>query len=56
MDGSVSLSANNVIQSYVPINDSRILLTQYVTGGGNAATVPLDSTGSIMITGSYEVA
>ncbi len=56
MDGSVSLSANNVIQSYVPVGDSRILLTQYVTGGGNAATVTLDSTGAIMITGSYEVA
>jgi len=56
MDGAVTLSANNVIQCYIPINDSRVLLTQYVTGGGNAATVTLDSAGAVMICGWYEPA
>ncbi len=56
MDTAITLGANNVFQAYIINGSTQILLAQYVTGGGNAATITLDSTGAIMVTGHYEVA
>lgn len=55
MDTSVTLSANNVIQAYIIAASTNIFLSQYAIGGGNAAGITLDSTGGLMISGTYEV-
>lgn len=54
MDTALTLSANNVFQAYIIGSSTNIFLSQYVTGGGNAAGVPLDTAAAIMISGTYE--
>ena len=54
MDTALTLSANNVFQAYIIGSSTNIFLSQYATGGGNAATISLDTAAAIMISGTYE--
>jgi hypothetical protein len=52
---NIALTANNVLLAYIPSNSTQLLLTQYPTGGGAWVPVPLDTAGSLTISGDYEL-
>jgi hypothetical protein len=52
---NIALTAGSVMTAYVEIFTSYITLWQYPTGGGAATEVPIDATGGIMLSASYNV-
>jgi hypothetical protein len=54
-NSNIALTAGNLIQAYVNVNSANINLEQYPTGGGAAATIPMDTAGLIIATGHYFV-
>ena len=55
IDRALTLSANNVVQAYVPVNSAVIAILQYPAGGGAPTGVPIDTNCGLMIQGSYIV-
>lgn len=52
---NVAMSAGNVFNGYV-INGSQVIsLEQYPTGGGQSIPIPVDTTGTFILTASYRV-
>jgi hypothetical protein len=52
----MALTASNVVQTYIPISSTQIVLDQVPTGGGTSGPVPLDADVSYFIaSGQYEV-
>jgi hypothetical protein len=52
---NIALTAGSVMTAFVEISASYITLWQYPTGGGAATEVPIDATGGIMLSASYNV-
>jgi hypothetical protein len=53
---NMALTASNVVQTYIPISSTQIVLDQVPTGGGTSGPVPLDADVSYFIaSGQYEV-
>jgi len=52
---NIALSANNIMGGYVAPNSTQIVPVQNVVGGGAVSSVPMDSSGSIIVSGSYVV-
>jgi hypothetical protein len=51
---NIALTALNVASGYVPRADTFAVLTQYPTGGGAIALVPMDTDASIQYTVTYQ--
>ena len=51
----VTLTAGNVLGARVPASTTQVSLVQYPTGGGALANVPMDTAGTIQLTGFYFV-
>jgi hypothetical protein len=51
----VALTASRVATAFIETNVSYIPLAQYPVGGGSASYVPMDTSGDIMISGTYTV-
>jgi hypothetical protein len=52
---NIALTAANLIQAYVEVNSTIVVLTQYPTGGGTSTAVPMDTAANIIVSGHYEV-
>ena len=54
-NANIALTASNLLTAYVNVNATTVELRQYSTGGGADAAIPIDTAGSIMVAGHYEV-
>jgi hypothetical protein len=50
------MTALNLLTAYVNVNATTVALAQNPVGGGAATVIPMDTAGSLMLTGHYEVA
>jgi hypothetical protein len=53
---NITMTALNLLTAYVNVNATTIALAQTPVGGGAATVIPMDTAGSLMLTGHYEVA
>jgi hypothetical protein len=51
----VALTASNVLTAFASAGTSNIGLFQYPVGGGAASAVPVDTSATVIYTGSYRV-
>jgi len=52
---NITLTSNNVMTARVQISSTKIFIQQYPTGGGAATSVSYDSSGYIVLSGSYYI-
>lgn len=52
---NVAMTAGNTMQGWINVSGTQILMYQVPTGGGASALLPIDTAGTLRITGSYEV-
>jgi hypothetical protein len=50
------MTALNLLAAYVNLNATIVSLSQTPVGGGAATAVAMDTAGSLLLTGHYEVA
>ena len=55
METAITLTAGSIFQMRTSINSTQLLLAQYASGGGNAATIAMDTNAGIMLQGHYYV-
>jgi hypothetical protein len=53
MDTAYTLGANGVIQGYLNITTTNLLISEYTTGGSNATSPGFDVASALMISASY---
>jgi hypothetical protein len=53
---NITMTALNLLAAYVNLNATIVSLSQTPVGGGAATAVAMDTAGSLMLTGHYEVA
>jgi hypothetical protein len=53
---NITMTALNLLTAYVNVNATTVALAQNPVGGGAATAVAMDTAGSLMLTGHYEVA
>jgi hypothetical protein len=54
-NANIAMTASNLLTAYVNVNANTVELRQYPTGGGADAAIPIDTAGSLMVAGHYEV-
>lgn len=54
-ENSLSITAGNVIQAWIPAGSTSITLEQVPTGGGSPTSIPMDTSFSLMVSGHYDV-
>lgn len=50
---SISMTAGNIMTGYAGPNSTTMLLKQTPTGGGASTDIPIDTSGSIIVTLTY---
>lgn len=55
ISSGVTLTASNILQTYIPSNSTKINIRQIPVGGGSLATVSIDTAGTLEVSGTYRV-
>jgi hypothetical protein len=53
---NITMTALNLLTAYVNVNATSVSLAQAPVGGGAVTAIPMDTAGSLMLTGHYETA
>lgn len=52
----LSLTASSVLQALIPANATRISIGTYPAGGGSLSDIPMDTVGTLYLSGHYVIA
>lgn len=52
---AITLGTDYVIQGYIDVSSQKIVLARYTVGGGGSTALPMDSSGTLLISGDYYV-